>query len=115
MWFLDRSHPGVTSGLARATIDPDRACTSTYLWIAAITAWMPHMFRTSAIVVVHAGRHLGCDVRSPDGNRVVTVSSDQTMRLWDVQTGKEIALEKPDWQGAERVVQLSRTTQLSDR
>ena len=29
---------------------------------------------------------------SPDGKRVVTASDDQTARLWDAETGKEIAV-----------------------
>jgi WD40 repeat protein len=29
---------------------------------------------------------------SPDGRRIVTASDDQTARLWDAGTGKEIAL-----------------------
>ena len=31
---------------------------------------------------------------SPDGKRVVTASSDQTARLWDAESGKEIAVLK---------------------
>ena len=29
---------------------------------------------------------------SPDGTRVVTASDDRTARLWDAETGKEIAV-----------------------
>lgn len=41
--------------------------------------------------------HTGAVIRSafsPDGKRVVTASSDQTARLWDAETGKEIAVLK---------------------
>jgi hypothetical protein len=31
---------------------------------------------------------------SPDGKRVVTASSDQTARVWDAESGKEIAVLK---------------------
>ena len=39
-------------------------------------------------------------VFSPDGKRVVTASSDQTARLWDAETGKEIAVLKAHEGGA---------------
>ena len=41
---------------------------------------------------------------SPDGKRVVTASDDNTARLWDAETGREIATLK----GHERLCSFGR-------
>ncbi len=98
-WIWGRSRAKLCTLLERWRRRKDQA-TPGHLWLRSL--WPPpNPLGTAQKAIIYGHQsEVTCVDFSPDGTRVVSGSADQTVRLWDVVTGKELRA----WRGHNRPV-----------
>src|SRR5262249_17037547 len=82
----DGNHIDALAYLARSlSLNPTNNAASTRL----LTLLAYHSWMLPTLILAHGDEVLSAQF-SPDGTRVVTVSSDQTARVWDAQSGEAL-------------------------
>jgi WD40 repeat protein/serine/threonine protein kinase len=88
------SHRGWRAGLPVLGLWPQAGCSATVPWSAAVqlqlASWMETNGPQPVLTLQRAGAAVWGVAFSPDGRRLITVSGDDQMTLWEAETGHPI-------------------------